>query len=169
MLPGPGSSDELPPPVGLGPERERTAHLRAERTVAFKRLVFSDRWAQSLSGPSPACRSPVRLAARRPLACSPSPPRFPAPPRFAAPDRARAVRRDGRRHARADRAAAAQAVAAPPRPNSSARACRCRRRRRSTRCPCVVRGMLCVWQMASEIGDGTRVACMCVDLSLEPL
>ena len=61
-----------------------------------------------------------------------------------------------------DGAAAAQAVAAPPRPNPSARACRCHRRRRSTQCPCVVRDMLCVWQMASELGDGTRVACIAV-------
>ena len=112
--------------------QSRFARLRGQLRPSDDRLVFSDRWARSLSGPSPACRSPVRLAARGPLACSPPPPRVPAPPRFPAPDGARAAHR---RRALADRAAAAQAVAAPPRPKPSVRACRCRRRRRSTLSP----------------------------------
>ena len=62
------------------------------------------------SAPSGSVRPRVPLPPPPP----PPPPRFPAPPRFPVPDRARAVRRDGRRHALADRAAAAQAVAAPP-------------------------------------------------------
>ena len=125
--------------------QSRSARLRGQLRPSDDRLA-SDRWARSLSGPSPACRSPVRLAARGPLACSPPPPRVPAPPRF--PVHLTALRR---RRALADRAAAAQAVAAPPRPNPSARACCCRRRRRSTRLPCVVRVSFvhvyveCVW------------------------
>ena len=79
-----------------------------------------------------------------------------------APDRSRAAHRDGRRHALADRAAAAQAVAAPPRPNPSARACRCRRRRRSTRCPCVVRVALCMCVCM-------YVVCVWTYVTLEPL
>ena len=144
----------LPPrhmTAALRHRQSRSARLRGQLRPSDDRLV-SDRWARSLSGPSPACRSPVRLAARGPLACSPPPPRVPAPPRF--PVHLTALRR---RRAQADRAAAAQAVAAPARPNPSARACCCRRRRRSTRCPCVVRVALCM--------------CMGVDLyvTLEPL
>ena len=138
--------------------QSRSARLRGQLRPSDDRLA-SDRWARSLSGPSPACRSPVRLAARGPLACSPPPPRVPAPPRF--PVHLTALRR---RRALADRAAAAQAVAAPPRPNPSARACRCRRRRRSTRSPCVVRVMLCVWQMrdGTPAGDrGVPGVCVC--------
>ena len=136
-------------------QQSRSARLRGQlRPSDDHRLVFSDRWARSLSGPSPACRSPVRLAARGPLACSPPPPRVPAPPRF--PVHLTALRR---RRALADRAAAAQAVAAPPRPNPSARACCCRRRRRSTRCPCVVRVALCMC-----------MSCVCgLIVTLEPL
>jgi len=129
--------------------QSRSARLRGQQRPSDNRLA-SDRWARSLSGPSPACRSPVRLAARGPLACSPPPPRFPALPRFPAPDGARAAQTarswqtEQRPPSCADgalwqRAAAAQAVAAPPSPNPSARACCCRRRRRSTRLPCVVR------------------------------
>ena len=118
--------------------QSRSARLRGQLRPSDDRLA-SNRWARSLSGPSPACRSPVRLAARGPLACSPPPPRVPAPPRF--PVHLTALRR---RRALADTAAAAQAVAAPPRPNPSARACCCRRRRRSTRCPCAVRVALCM-------------------------
>ena len=103
---------------------------------------------------------PVRPRVPLPPPPPPPPPRFPAPPRFPVPDRARAVRRDGRRHALADRAAAAQAVAAPPRPNPSARACCCRRRRRSTRCPCVVRVALCMCMY---------VVCVWTYVTLEPL
>ena len=62
-------------------QQSRSARLRGQLRPSDDRLV-SDRWARSLSGPSPACRSPVRLAARGPLACSPPPPRVPAPPRF---------------------------------------------------------------------------------------
>ena len=152
----------LPPrhmTAALRHRQSRSARLRGQLRPSDDRLVFSDRWARSLSGPSPACRSPVRLAARGPLACSPPPPRVPAPPRFPAPDRARAGRR---RRALADRAAAAQAVAAPPRPSPSARACHCRRRRRSTRSPCVVRVMLCVWQMAPAGDRCVPPACPCV-------
>ena len=61
--------------------QSRSARLRGQLRPSDDRLA-SDRWARSLCGPSPACRSPVRLAARGPLACSPPPPRFPAPPRF---------------------------------------------------------------------------------------
>ena len=131
----------LPPrhmTAALRHRQSRSARLRGQQRPSDDRLA-SDRWARSLCGPSPACRSPVRLAARGPLACSPPPPRVPAPPRF--PVHLTALRR---RRALADRAAAAQAVAAPPRPNPSARACCCRRRRRSTRCPCVVRVALCM-------------------------
>ena len=116
--------------AALRHRQSRSARLRGQLRPSDDRLVFSDRWARSLSGPSPACRSPVRLAARGPLACSPPPPRVPAPPRF--PVHLTALRR---RRALADRAAAAQAVAAPPRPKPSVRACRCRRRRRSTLSP----------------------------------
>ena len=78
-------------------QQSRSARLRGQLRPSDDRL-FSDRWARSLSGPSPACRSPVRLAARGPLACSPPPPRVPAPPRFPAPDGARAAQtaRSGR-------------------------------------------------------------------------
>ena len=74
----------LPPrhmTAALRHRQSRSARLRGQLRPSDDRLV-SDRWARSLSGPSPACRSPVRLAARGPLACSPPPPRFPAPPRF---------------------------------------------------------------------------------------
>ena len=50
-------------------QQSRSARLRGQLRPSDDRLV-SDRWARSLSGPSPACRSPVRLAARGPLACS---------------------------------------------------------------------------------------------------
>ena len=75
----------LPPrhmTAALRHRQSRSARLRGQLRPSDDRLVFSDRWARSLSGPSPACRSPVRLAARGPLACSPPPPRVPAPPRF---------------------------------------------------------------------------------------
>ena len=117
--------------AALRHRQSRSARLRGQLRPSDDRLVFSDRWARSLSGPSPACRSPVRLAARGPLACSPPPPRVPAPPRFPVHLTALELRR---RRALADRAAAAQAVAAP-RPKPSVRACRCRRRRRSTLSP----------------------------------
>ena len=74
----------LPPrhmTAALRHRQSRSARLRGQLRPSDDRLA-SDRWARSLSGPSPACRSPVRLAARGPLACSPPPPRFPAPPRF---------------------------------------------------------------------------------------
>ena len=87
----------LPPrhmTAALRHRQSRSARLRGQLRPSDDRLA-SDRWARSLSGPSPACRSPVRLAARGPLACSPPPPRVPAPPRFPAPDRARAAQADG--------------------------------------------------------------------------
>ena len=74
----------LPPrhmTAALRHRQSRSARLRGQLRPSDDRLA-SDRWARSLSGPSPACRSPVRLAARGPLACSPPPPRVPAPPRF---------------------------------------------------------------------------------------
>ena len=70
----------LPPrhmTAALRHRQSRSARLRGQLRPSDDRLVFSDRWARSLSGPSPACRSPVRLAARGPLACSPPPPRVP--------------------------------------------------------------------------------------------
>ena len=74
--------------------QSRSARLRGQQRPSDDRLV-SDRWARSLSGPSPACRSPVRLAARGPLACSPPPPRVPAPPRFPVHLTALELRTDG--------------------------------------------------------------------------
>ena len=135
--------------------QSRSARLRGQQRPSNDRLVFSNRWRRSLSSPSPACRSPVRLAARGPLACSPPPPRVPAPPRFPAPDRARtapicALVADG--------AAAAQAVAAPPRPNPSAHACRCRRRRRHRRRVSPRRHAslhLTALELCAETADGT--------------
>ena len=74
--------------------QSRSARLRGQQRPSDDRLA-SDRWARSLSGPSPACRSPVRLAARGPLACSPPPPRVPAPPRFPVHLTALELRTDG--------------------------------------------------------------------------
>ena len=74
--------------------QSRSARLRGQQRPSDDRLA-SDRWARSLCGPSPACRSPVRLAARGPLACSPPPPRFPAPPRFPVHLTALELRTDG--------------------------------------------------------------------------
>ena len=88
----------LPPrhmTAALRHRQSRSARLRGQLRPSDDRLVFSDRWARSLSGPSPACRSPVRLAARGPLACSPPPPRFPAPPRFPVHLTALELRTDG--------------------------------------------------------------------------
>ena len=95
--------------------QSRSARLRGQlRPSDDHRLVFSDRWARSLSGPSPACRSPVRLAARGPLACSPPPPRVPAPPRLPPPCLTRALWRGRARVSGTNGAATARAVAAPP-------------------------------------------------------
>ena len=88
----------LPPrhmTAALRHRQSRSARLRGQLRPSDDRLVFSDRWARSLSGPSPACRSPVRLAARGPLACSPPPPRVPAPPRFPVHLTALELRTDG--------------------------------------------------------------------------
>ena len=87
---GPGRSDNRLTCGGSGggaldggPPTPTVALRTPSRSAAAKRRsARSDRWARSLTGPSPACRSPVRLAARGPLACSPLPPRVPAPPRF---------------------------------------------------------------------------------------
>ena len=87
----------LPPrhmTAALRHRQSRSARLRGQLRPSDDRLA-SDRWARSLSGPSPACRSPVRLAARGPLACSPPPPRFPAPPRFPVHLTALELRTDG--------------------------------------------------------------------------
>ena len=87
----------LPPrhmTAALRHRQSRSARLRGQLRPSDDRLA-SDRWARSLSGPSPACRSPVRLAARGPLACSPPPPRVPAPPRFPVHLTALELRTDG--------------------------------------------------------------------------
>ena len=87
----------LPPrhmTAALRHRQSRSARLRGQQRPSDDRLA-SDRWARSLSGPSPACRSPVRLAARGPLACSPPPPRVPAPPRFPVHLTALELRTDG--------------------------------------------------------------------------
>ena len=87
----------LPPrhmTAALRHRQSRSARLRGQQRPSDDRLA-SDRWARSLSGPSPACRSPVRLAARGPLACSPPPPHVPAPPRFIVHLTALELRTDG--------------------------------------------------------------------------
>ena len=140
------------------PPRHMTAAPR-HRQSRSARLRGQQRGRATNGSSSPIAgrgHSPAHHPPADHLSASPRAGRSPARHRRRAPPRRHAslhltaleLRRDGRRRALADRAAAAQAVAAPPRPNPSARACRCRRRRRSTRCPSVVRVMLCVIYMA---------------------
>ena len=135
--------------------QSRSARLRGQLRPSDDRLApIAGR------GHSPAHHPPAdHLSASPRAGRSPARHRRRASPRRHASLHLTALRR---RRALADRAAAAQAVAAPPRPSPSARACHCRRRRRSTRSPCVVRVMLCVWpscrnELLVAISIGTEI------------